>query len=221
MEESFVIDWSTLGELERDELLQLLKNADSELKRDTSLAVEHVTLDAVEKIASLCTKEDAEVAAVASDVVLAAFQKLSESDRESLLLRFRLEDGSETYLRLVVRLLAIVSTNSSRLKLMRLLFHESVGLAAMEALRNFPPPTTAELNECIPACGNSILLSLRVLDLAAHFDETQVWAAERMRQIVTELKNDPLALVNVVELLSNLPKAILDHRPSSKYFSLK
>ena len=123
------------------------------MSRDTSLALEHVTLAAVENIATLCTKEDAEVASVASDVVPGAFQKLSESEREEFLQRLRLDDGSECYLRLAVRLFAIVSTNSSRLKLMRLLFHESVGLAAMEALRNFPPPTTAELNGCIPTCG--------------------------------------------------------------------
>ena len=30
MDESVVVDWSTLGELERDELIQLLNTADSE-----------------------------------------------------------------------------------------------------------------------------------------------------------------------------------------------
>ena len=51
--------------------------------------------------------------------------------------------------------------------------------------------------------------ALRILDLGAHFDTTQIWTGNKLRQIVLNLRSDPLALVNVIELISQLPSEII------------
>ena len=51
--------------------------------------------------------------------------------------------------------------------------------------------------------------ALRILGLGAHFDTTQSWTGNKLRQIVLNMRSDPLALVNVIELISQLPSEII------------
>ena len=51
--------------------------------------------------------------------------------------------------------------------------------------------------------------ALRILDLGAHFDTTQIWTGNKLRQILLNMRSDPLALVNVIELISQLPSEVI------------
>jgi len=92
---------------------------------------------------------------------------------------------------------------------MRLMPDEANGVAAMEALKSFPPPTVSELQILYEKCRSLSVLQLRVLDLGSYFESTQAWTSEKLRELVADLKTDPLALVNVLELISSLPNDII------------
>lgn len=171
--------------------------------------MEHISLDAVKNLLFLCNREDKEIGTASSELVTAAFRKLSESEKVELVHQITTDDGNDIYLRLSVTLLASVKINYSRQALMRLVPNEVHGVAALEALKSFPPPTVTDLQIMYDQCDHSTALLLRVLDLGAHFEFTQTWSAYKLKIVINGLAADPLALVNVLELITSLPNSIL------------
>ena len=126
----------------------------------------HVNLSAVQHILALCNKEDQSVANVAAELIKVkkvlnfkiiyffnnfktrfqvAFGHLKNDEKSQILESFDPKDAQATYLRLSISLMETCLTDRSRKYIMRLVLHDKVGVAALESLKKFPPPTEGEL----------------------------------------------------------------------------
>ena len=74
-----------------------------------------------------------------------AFGHLKNEEKSQILGSFDPKDAQATYLRLSISLMETCLTDRSRKYIMRLVLHDKVGVAALESLKKFPPPTEGEL----------------------------------------------------------------------------